>query len=179
MTDMTDAEVNAVDLAVVAYRDEGDWSVGELPGRALDDIDTIANELRRYPGENGALALISVDEDFLLVVRVQGSQVRVLLSDASAATDWALARSAADHIGVHVDVEDEQAPAGDLAIVSDLGVAASAMGALLDDYDLYPEEILSEIARRAGFGREVRLARRARRLTWPPAPTGSRRCGWR
>jgi hypothetical protein len=26
------------------------------------------------------------------------------------------------------------------------------MGALLDDYDLYPDEVLSEIARRLGFG---------------------------
>jgi putative tRNA adenosine deaminase-associated protein len=152
VTDMTDAEVSAVDFAVVAYRDQGDWSVAELPGRALDDVDTIARELRRYPGETGALAMISVDEDFVLVVRAQGEQTRVLLSDASAATDWALARSAVIHVGVHVDVDDEQAPAGDLGIVADMGFSAADMGALLDDYDLYPEEILSEVARRVGFG---------------------------
>jgi putative tRNA adenosine deaminase-associated protein len=152
VTDMTDAEVSAVDFAVVAYRDQGDWSVAEMPGRALDDVDTIARELRRYPGETGALAMISVDEDFVLVVRAQGEQTRVLLSDASAATDWALARSAVIHVGVHVDVDDEQAPAGDLGIVADMGFSAADMGALLDDYDLYPEEVLSEIARKIGFG---------------------------
>lgn len=152
MTDMTDAEVNAVDFAVVAYRDEGDWSVAQLPARALDDVDTITRELRRYPGENGALAMISVDEDFVLLVRAQGSLVRVLLSDASASTDWAIARSAVDHLGVHVGVDDEQAPAGDLAIVADLGFSAAEMGALLDDYDLYPEELLGEVASRIGFG---------------------------
>lgn len=152
MTDMTDAEVNAVDFAVVAYRDEGDWNVAELPGRALDDVETIARELRRYPGETGALAMISVDEDFVLIVRAQGPLVRVLLSDASAATDWALARSAVVHLGVHVDVDDEQAPAGDLGIVADMGFSAADMGALLDDYDLYPEEVLSEIAGKIGFG---------------------------
>jgi putative tRNA adenosine deaminase-associated protein len=149
---MTDAEVNAVDFAVVAYRDEGDWNVAKLPARALDDVETIARELRRYPGENGALAMISVDEDFVLVVRVQGALVRVLLSDATAGTDWALARSAVVHLGVHVDVDDEQAPAGDLGIVADLGFSAAEMGALLDDYDLYPEEVLSEVARQIGFG---------------------------
>jgi putative tRNA adenosine deaminase-associated protein len=152
VTDMTDAEVNAVDFAVVAYRDEGDWSVAELPGRALDDVETIARELRRYPGENGAMAMISVDEDFVLIVRVQGALVRVLLSDATAAPDWALARSAIGHLGVHVDVDDDQAPAGDLDIVADMGFSAAEMGALLDDYDLYPEEVLSEIARTVGFG---------------------------
>lgn len=152
MTDMTDAEVNAVDFAVVAYRDEGDWSVAELPGRALDGVDAIAEELRRYPGENGALAMISVDEDFVLVVRVQGQLVRLLLSDATAATDWTLARSAVDRLGVHVGVDDDQAPAGDLGIVADMGFSAAEMGALLDDYDLFPEEVLSEIARGVGFG---------------------------
>lgn len=154
MTDMTDAEVSAIDFAVVAYRDEGDWNLAELPGRALDDVETIARELRRYPGESGALAMISVDEDFVLVIRAQGSLVRVLLSDATAATDWALARSAVDHLGVHVDIDDEQAPAGDLDIVADLGFTAAEMGALLDDYDLYPEEVLSEIARTIGFGQK-------------------------
>lgn len=154
MTDMTDAEVSAIDFAVVAYRDEGDWNLAELPGRALDDVETISRELRRYPGENGALAMISVDEDFVLVIRAQGSLVRVLLSDATAATDWALARSAVDHLGVHVDIDDEQAPAGDLDIVADLGFSAAEMGALLDDYDLYPEEVLGEIARTIGFGQK-------------------------
>ena len=149
---MTDAEVNAVDFAVVAYRDEGDWSVAELPGRALDDVEAISRELRRYPGETGALAMISVDEDFVLIIRAQGQLVRVLLSDATAATDWTLARSAVDHLGVHVDVDDDQAPAGDLGIVADMGFSAAEMGALLDDYDLYPDEVLSEVAGRIGFG---------------------------
>lgn len=152
MSDMTDAEIEAIDLAVVAYRDEGRWSLADLSGRALDDIDTIAKELRRYPGENGALALIAIDEDFVLLVRTQGHDVRVLLSDATAATDWTLARSAIDHIGVHVEDDDDQAPAGDLAIVADLGLAAADMGALLDDLDLYPDEVLSEIAGQLGFG---------------------------
>ena len=170
MSEITDAEVGEIDLAVVAYRDEGDWNVAELPDRSLDAVDAIARELRRYPGENGALALISVAEDFVLLVRAQGSLVRVLLSDATAATDWTLARSAVDHIGVHVDDEDDQAPAGDLGIVADMGMSAKDMGALLDDFDLYPEEILSEIADSVGFGEQVRPARRSRRVSdWDAA----------
>ncbi len=152
MSEITDAEVGEVDLALVAYRDEGDWNLAELPDRSLDSVDDIARELRRYPGETGALALISVAEDFVLFVRAQGSATRVLLSDVTAATDWTLARSAIDHIGVHVDDEDDQAPAGDLGIVADMGMSAQEMGALLDDYDLYPEEILSDVADSVGFG---------------------------
>jgi putative tRNA adenosine deaminase-associated protein len=147
-------EVDDVDLAVVAYVDEGDWYVQELPEEVLESVDAIARELRRYPAETGAMALVSVDEDWLLVERVLGEHVRLLLSDASAATDWRLARSAIDLLGLPIDDEDEQVPAGDLAIAADLGMPASELGELLDDYDLYPEEILSEIATRAGFGRK-------------------------
>lgn len=147
-------EVEEVDVAVLAYRDEGDWVLDELPDDALDSVASIAQELQRYAGEHGALALVSVAEDFALLVRVDGSRVRVLLSDASAATDWTLARSAVDHLGVVVDEEeeDEVAPAGDLGIVADLGLSAAELGELLDDDELYPEELLSEVADAAGFG---------------------------
>lgn len=151
MVQASDAEVAAVDLALVAYRDEGAWLVQELPRSALDDVESIAKELRRYPGETGALAMLSIDEDFVLLVRVQRHLVRVLLSDASAAGDWSLAYSAVEHLGLPVEDDDEM-PAGDLAIVSDLGLPAQDLGELLDDPDLYPDEILGEIAGALGFG---------------------------
>ena len=155
MSDLTGAEIDAIDLAVVAYRDEGTWNLAELPLHALDDVDAIGHELRRYPGDNGALALISIDEDFVILVRAQGTLVRVLLSDATAAPEWSLARSAVDHLGVHVEVdEEEQAPAGSLDILADLGLSADDMAELLDDLDLDPEDVLAEIADVLGFGDE-------------------------
>jgi hypothetical protein len=36
--------------------------------------------------------------------------------------------------------------------VSDLGMGPMDMGALLDDFDLYPDELLGDIAQRLGFG---------------------------
>jgi putative tRNA adenosine deaminase-associated protein len=153
--DLPDADIEAIDLAVVAYRDEGTWNLAELPLHALDDVDAIAHELRRYPGDNGALALLSIDEDFVILVRAQGTLVRVLLSDATAAPEWSLARSAVDHLGVHVEIdEEEQAPAGALDILADLGLSADDMAEILDDLDLEPEELLAEIAEAVGFGDE-------------------------
>jgi putative tRNA adenosine deaminase-associated protein len=149
---VSDSEADEIDLAVAAYREEGVWQLQELPEAALDTVDTVAKELRRYPGDNGAMALISVDEDFFLLVRSRGAEYSLLLSDASAATDWALARSAIDHLGVPVDDDDDPAPAGDLAIVADMGIPAMDMGVLLDDYELYPDEQLSDIAAKLGFG---------------------------
>jgi putative tRNA adenosine deaminase-associated protein len=110
-------------------------------------------ELRRYPGDGGALGLVSIDEDFFLLVRVLGAEVRLLLSDVTAATDWPLAAAVVEHLDLPLpDDEEEQEPAGDLGIVADLGMGAMDMGALLDDYELYPDEMLGDIASRLGFG---------------------------
>jgi putative tRNA adenosine deaminase-associated protein len=152
MSGTSTSEVEDVDFAVVAYAEEGDWHLQDLPESTLESVESIGRELRRYPGDHGALAMLSVDEDFLVIVRVQGPDTAVLLADATAATDWLLAKSVVDLLGLPVEDDDEQAPAGDLGILADLGMPAIDMGVLLDDYDLYPDEVLSAIARRSGFG---------------------------
>ena len=77
----------------------------------------------------------------------------MLLSDVTAADEWELARSAVEHLRLPFpEEEDDQVPAGDLDIVGDLGMHAMDMGVLLDDVELYPDEMLSDIARRLGFG---------------------------
>jgi putative tRNA adenosine deaminase-associated protein len=153
MSDESVANAEGVDFALVAYREEGVWQLQELGPDTLADLDSFAVELRRWPGDGGSLGLVSVDEDFFLVVRVLGPTMRVLLSDITAATDWPIARSVVEHLELPLpDDEDDQAPAGDLGIVADLGMGAMDMGALLDDVELYPDEMLGDIAGRLGFG---------------------------
>lgn len=154
MSQETEANAEGVDFALVAYREEGVWRVEELDNELAADLDDFAFELRRYPGDGGSLGLVSIDEDFFLLVRVLGSQTRLLLSDVTAATDWPLARSVVDRLELPLPDDDEDPePAGDLSIVADLGLGPMDMGALLDDEDLYPDEMLSEIAAKLGFGR--------------------------
>jgi putative tRNA adenosine deaminase-associated protein len=152
---MSESSDESVDFALVAYREEGVWQVEEIDDDLAADLDDLAVELRRYPGDGGSLGLVSVDEDFFVLVRVLGPEVRLLLSDVTAATDWPIARSVVDHLALPLpDDEEDQEPAGDLGIVADLGMGAMDMGALLDDLDLYPDEMLSDIATRLGFGRQ-------------------------
>ena len=146
-------QIDGIDFAVAAYREEGVWQVQEIADTVLTDIETLAHALRRLPGDGGAVGMIAVDEDFFVLVRVTGPETRVLLSDVTAADEWELARSAVEHLRLPFpEEEDEQVPAGDLDIVGDLGMHAMDMGVLLDDVDLYPDEMLSDIARRLGFG---------------------------
>ena len=154
MTEEFEANAEGVDFALVAYREDSVWQLQELDPKKAADLDAFATELRRYPGEAGTLGLVSIDEDFFLMVRVLGAEVRILLSDVTAATDWPIARSVVDRLELPLpDDEEEQEPAGDLAIVADLGMGAMDMGALLDDYELFPDEMLGDIATRLGFGR--------------------------
>ncbi|MBA2532525.1 MAG: tRNA adenosine deaminase-associated protein [Nocardioidaceae bacterium] len=153
---MTEA---AVDFSVVAYREEGVWQVAPLPTRVANDLDTLVQALRPWPSDTGALGLVSVDEDFFIIVRVFGSQVRVLLSDITAATEWPIASSAIDLLELpEPDDDEEPAPAGDLGIVADLGVSAMDMGVMCDDIDLYPDEALSVVARKLGFEKQFQAA---------------------
>jgi putative tRNA adenosine deaminase-associated protein len=147
-------QIDGIDFAVAAYREEGEWQVQELVYDVLGDVPTLAGALRRFPGDGGAIGMVAIDEDFFVIVRVAGPSVRILLSDITAAEEWELASSAVAELGLPEPDEDddEQAPAGDLDILGDLGMAAMDMGVLLDDFDLYPDEMLSDVARRLGFG---------------------------
>ena len=150
MEDTIDAQLDDVDLAVAAYRRAGEWVVDELTLEHCEDVETLAEALRHLGGDTGAIALVSIDEDFFVIVRVQGPRTRVLLSDASAAEDWDLAESVLDLLDEtdpdDLDERDEDEPAGDL------GVAEEVMEELIDDVDLYPDEALSDLARLMGFG---------------------------
>lgn len=153
MADQADAFAEGIDFAVVAYREEGIWQVEEIAVEEIEDVESLAGQLRRYPGDGGSLGMVSVDEDFFVLVKVAGASTRVLLSDVTAATDWPIARSALQVLDIPVpDDEDDQEPAGDMSILADLGLSAMDMAALLDDLDLYPDEMLGDIAARVGFG---------------------------
>lgn len=144
---------DGIDFALAAFHDDGEWQVQEIASPAYDSVDSLAHALRRLSGDTGAFGMVAVDEDFFVLVRVAGSTTRVLLSDVTAAEEWELAQSAVDFLGLPpADDEDEQVPAGDLDLLGDLGMHAMDMGVLLDDGELFPDEMLSDIARRIGFG---------------------------
>ena len=144
---------DGIDFAVAAVRQDGGWQVSRIAATACESIATLVHALRRLDTDEGALGMIAVDEDFFVLVRVSGSGARVLLSDVTAADEWELAQSAIEFLGLPAHEDDgEPVPAGDLDLLGDLGMPAADMGALLDEADLYPDEMLSDVARRLGFG---------------------------
>jgi putative tRNA adenosine deaminase-associated protein len=79
-----------------------------------------------------------------------------MLSDVTAVSDWPLASGVAELLDLpDPDDEDDPQPAGDLEIISDLGMPALELGVLCDNDDLYPEDVLRDVADRLGFGDEL------------------------
>lgn len=156
MTAMDAEPPAAIDFAVAAYREDGGWQLSPLPPRAAGSLEVLLHALRQLPSEVGTLGMVSVEEDYFLLARVAGSQVSLLLSDVGAATESPLARAVLEELELPPpdDDDDQIQPAGDLGIVSDLGMPAMDMGAMCDEVDLYPDEQLSDVAARLGFGEQ-------------------------
>lgn len=143
-----------VDFAVLASCEEGSWQVTAIPTVAAEELSSLLHLSRSQATGEGAIALVSYDDDYFVVVRVVGSTVRLLLSDVTAAEESLLAREVLDALDLPLpegDDRDRVQPAGDLGLLDDLGLSAMDLGALCSELDLYPEEMLAEVAGKLGF----------------------------
>jgi putative tRNA adenosine deaminase-associated protein len=150
-----------VDFAIAAWREDGVWRVEPLPPRIGESLEPLLNALRAQPGEGGVLGLVSVGEEFFVLARVLGDDVRLLVSDIYAAEAFPLGLETLDRLGPALtpdedDDSDDPLPGGDLRIVEDFGMPLDELELLLDDFELYPDEQLQGIAARIGFGEHFR-----------------------
>ena len=155
----------ATDFAVAAYREDGRWEAVALSPRAGRGLPELVAALRQLPAEDGAVALVSVGDDFCVIVRVQGRQVRLLLSDVTAAPEIAFAAQVVDALSddagtdlLDDDDPDLVRPIGQLDLLADLGLTRLELSTILEDLDLYPDEVLGLIAERLGFGEQFERA---------------------
>ena len=148
-----DDPADAVDVAVVAFLDDGVWQVEELEPELVLDFETLTKEMRRRNGDDGAIAMAAYDEDFLLLVRVRDSGVQVLLSDVTAALEWDVARGALDALEEDLPEEDDDSETvGDVDLFEDLGLSEADVDEILEDEDLFPDEMIAGIAAEIGIG---------------------------
>jgi len=144
-------------FAVALYRDAGQWQCALLPPAVMDDLDNCIAALRQQPPEGGPMVLVDVEDEFFVALRLDlghGGDVRVLLSDVTAVPDYPLARQAVDLLDVEIPEDedlDEVWPVGDMLIFSDLGLEEFELRTILDDLDLYADEMLAAVAHRIGL----------------------------
>lgn len=157
LDDLEDAEPEDVDFIVAAYREDGQSMVNALSEDLANDLDELIVQLRRLPGDGGALGLLSLVGEVAVIVRVRGRHVQVLLNDSAAANDWPIARDIADYLGEDIpDDDDESEPIGDLGILKDLGMSEFDLTALCDDLDIGSDQLLTEVADKIKIGPQFR-----------------------
>ena len=147
--DLEDAADDEIDFVLAAYREDGQPYVQALAKDLANDFDELIIQLRRLPGDAGALGFVSLVEEVFVLVRVRGQHVQVLLSDGDAAADWPIARDVADYLGEEIpdeDDDDDGEPMGDLGMLADLGLSEFDLTAIIDDLDLSSDQMLIEVA---------------------------------
>ena len=152
-----DALADEIDFVVAAYREDGQVNVVDLNDDLANDLEELIVQLRRLPGDAGAIGFVSLVEEVFVAVRVRGRHVQVVLNDAAAALDWPIARDVVDLLAEELpDPDDDAEPVGDLSMFADLGLSDFDLGAIIDNLDLGSDQALMEIADKINIGPQFR-----------------------
>ena len=147
--ELEDATDEDIDLVISVHREDGQPVAQALNKDLANDLEELIVQLRRLPADAGATGFVSLAEEIFVILRVRGQNVQVILSDASAASDWPIARDVADFLGIDdwPDPEDDDTePMGDLGMLADLGVSELDMQDYCDNMDDATYDLLAEIA---------------------------------
>jgi putative tRNA adenosine deaminase-associated protein len=143
----------SVDFGCIAWHEDGRWDASLL--NSTRDIGLIIDALKSQQTNGGAIALIAIEDEFVIIARVLGDQMRMMISDITYALDYEVAAELVEVLDLEFpEEEDESQPGGDIDLLSDLGVGEMELLAILDDTELYPDEQLEAIANRLGFGEQ-------------------------
>jgi len=154
-----DATEDDIDLVIAMYREDGQPVALALDLDLANDLDAMITQLRRVPGDAGAVGMVSIAEEVFVLVRVRGKRVQVFCSDAAAAEDWPIARDAVDFLDAELpdDTEDGY-PVGDADILADVGLPDFELEAMAEDYDEDTSTLLERIATKMSFGSDFTKA---------------------
>ena len=150
--------------AALARTDDG-WTGRELDLRDVEDLETLADELRDLAGdsEGPSLLLLEEDDEYVAVVRVDGgsgslAEPRVFLSDRRAVLGSDVAAMLWED-GDDDEADDDEdegtrpvaEPVGDAALLADLGTSEEALLELCAEEGLLPADVLTAVSERGGF----------------------------
>lgn len=152
LDDYEDATPDEVDFVVALYREDGQPVVMSLGAELANDLDELIGQLRRLPGDAGAVAFVSIAQEFFVAVRVRGRTVQVLLNDSVSANDWPIARDVVDYLGLEVpEPDDDSEIVGDLDMLLDQGVSDFDLEAIASDPDEDSDQLVRQLVRKLKF----------------------------
>ncbi|MBG9228681.1 tRNA adenosine deaminase-associated protein [Corynebacterium diphtheriae] len=127
-------------FAVTVARVNATWQV-----RAFNDdyssLKRSIDAVRTLRAEGAAFAMLSIEDDYFVLVRPTPQGVKLLISDAD-----------------QPDPEDTPYAEGDFDILADLGLSEQIMSIITDETDWWASEQLQRIAEELGFDDELEQA---------------------
>lgn len=138
-------------------RGEGKWLVREFRD-PFERVGTSIQAVRNLRSESAAFAMLCVEDDYFVLVRPTPQGVRLLISDASAATEDDFALDVLETLGVEPEEGDEPWAEGDFDILADLGVSEQVMSVICDETDWWASEQLQRLAEELGCEDELAAA---------------------
>jgi putative tRNA adenosine deaminase-associated protein len=147
------ADHNADDFGVLAWREDNVWRASRLP--ITRDLGSIMDQLKAQQGDMGSIALIAIDEEFFIIARSTGRTMQMMLSDVTYAVEYEIAADLIDALDLPFpEDDDDPQPGGDIDLLSDFGINAMDLEIMSDDLEMYPEEQITSLAHRLGFGEQ-------------------------
>lgn len=144
--DYEDATVDEIDFVVALYREDGVPVATELAPQMANDLEELIDQLRRLPGDAGALGVVSITGEFFVLCRVRGRNTQVLLNDSIAANDWPIARDVVDYLGIEVpDPDGDSEPLGDFGMLVDQGVSELDLEQIAGDLDEDSDQLVHRL----------------------------------
>lgn len=143
----------SVDFGLIAWHEDGRWDAAQVLNTR--DIGAIMDSLKAQQTNGGAIALIAIEDEFVIIARSLGGSMQMMISDITYAIDYEVAADLVEVLDLEFPEEDDESqPGGDLDLLNDLGVSDMELLTILDDTELYPDEQLEAIANRLGFGEQ-------------------------
>ncbi|GAA3387085.1 tRNA adenosine deaminase-associated protein [Cryptosporangium minutisporangium] len=146
-------------FAAALVRPRRGWVAAELDLDEIQDVEAAVDLLREVePEADPALLFVEADDEFLVVVRLDGAETRVFGSDASFGDESRVgAALLADLEEVDVPDDDDAddpelmgRPVGDVDLLADLGVSARDLLALCAHEGMLPSDVMLEVSRKIG-----------------------------
>ncbi len=136
------------------------WVGEEVDLDDVEDLEVLADRLRDLveDGPGPALLLLEEDDEYVAVVRVEGTglaEARVFLSDRRAVQASGVAAMLWEDADDADDDDDESnrpvaEPVGDTSVLADLGTSPDALVALCAEEGLLPADVHTALCERAG-----------------------------
>ena len=75
----------AIDFGLIAWHEDGRWTTSGITDTR--DIGVIIDSLKAQQTNGGAIAMIAIEDEFVIIARMLGDQMRMMISDVTYALD--------------------------------------------------------------------------------------------